>query len=621
MTTIRGIFAVALAGVVGHAQAAAQPDKSEISTVRVTAQRVEKSLLETPASVTAITAEQIESSSAGTVYGLLDSQLGVSNMSYGPEGREYGLTSGRLIVRGLDKGTLVMLNGAPMNLLNYNGSENIPLESIERVELIRGASSTLYGSEALGGVVNVITRRASGEPRSRLNLTEGNYQKRWALGHENDKVGLYFSKSYYDAVDDTSRVFPTSTTYWRLEDGRKDNAFATANLTDDLTLNWTYSHLLSTRERLKVNKGTTSTSYQYDDTRHGANLVYNNSEYALKSVLFYNSRDLDSESGALGKARTPSASETFRLYNAGIDTQKAWTLRGDRDTLVTGIGLAKEDFKGRITGYHADRSSTALYASYDWRTTDRLTTTLGTRAQFIDDYAKDQNVVVSQLQTLYALADHWSWYINVGQSFQMPPLNQYFSRADGGFEDLKPQKGWTYETGLKYIDGNNLWSVAVYHMDIEDKFYWAKTPDGRDILINRGDFRNTGIEMEYRRSLGDYWQFNVGGSYSNPEVNDSGKWVQDSNKVQLLAGVQFKRERWLASVNYMHIGEREYSYYQPGERTPNRDDLNAMVKFQANKDNAFTVNLRNILDRDNPLNKYENWDMPFTWTLSWDHTF
>ncbi|MFA5630837.1 MAG: TonB-dependent receptor [Porticoccaceae bacterium] len=619
MSIARGVSLIVAAGAVVSVHADDGKTEVTLGSVKVTAQRIDQTLVEAPVSVTVITDQQVESSGARTVYALLDNQVGISNMSYGPDGREFGLTSGRLIIRGLDKGTLMLLNGAPMNLMNYNGSENVPMESIERVELIRGASSTLYGSEALAGAVNIVTRRAHGEPRSRIGLSGGNYQSRWTLGHENEKIALHFSRTQLDGIGQTSKVFPSSTTYWRLEDGRKDGAFATANLTDYLSFNWTYSYLESERTRLPVSSGTTMV-YDYEDTRHGANLVYDHPEQAIKAVAYYNSRDLDARNGALGTVLAPARAETIDLYNAGVDVQKTWQLFDGRDTVVTGGGVATEDFHGVISGYDADRQITSLYASYAWRTFERLTTTFGLRGQLIDDYAKDYEVVVGQIQTNYLLTDNWSWFVNVGESFQMPPLNQYFSRNDGEFEQLKPQRGWSYETGFKHLDGNNLFTVAVYSMDITDKFVWVRTPDNREVLTNSGDFRNTGIEVEYKRALDNAWTANLGGSVSSPESNDSGKWVQDSSRIQLVAGIEYRRDGWLAALNYMHVGDRENAQYRTRERTPERDNLNLLVKYQIG-DHAFTLNARNLLDRENPLNKYENWDMPFNWTLAWDYTF
>lgn len=624
-TTTAALFSMMLsaaAGLGGTAQAADKADNDyTFDQVVVTAQRQENKELDTPAAVTVITREEIQNSGATTVADILDRQIGFSNMSYGPSGRDYGLSAGRTIIRGLDKGTLVMVNGAPMNLLNYNGSEVIPLESIERIEIVRGPSSTLYGSEAIGGVVNIITRKAGGKPRTTVTTTAGNYDKQWSLGHEDDKMNVYVSREYIGDVDQISNVLPKSKYYWNLGSGTKNSAFITADLTDNLTMNWLYSELDSSRAKLPVHGYTDNTAYYYEDTRQSLNFVYDNKAAKVKSVLFYNARNLEGVSGAPGTARSAITSENIKLYNLGLDTQQTWSLRDGRDSLTAGITLSKEDFKNKInSALAANRTSLSLYSSYSHQVTPRLTVIVGAREQSIDDYAKDQDVFVPQFQTLYKVNDRTSWYTNIGKAFEMPPLNQYFSYS-GSYSRLKPQQGWTYETGLKIMDGGSSWKIAVFHMDIEDKFKWLKNPDNSDYLANAGDFRNTGVEVEYRKLINDHWQYNLSASYSNPEANDTGKWVQDANRFELIAGVQYQMKKWFTSMNYLLIGDREDSYYRTSEAVPSRIQLDGLVRYQASADDAVILKLNNILDRNNAINEYENWDLPFNWTLTVKHTF
>jgi iron complex outermembrane receptor protein len=614
-------ISIALSG--GTADAAAQANEDfALDSIVITAQRQETRELDTPATIKVISQEEIQNSGATTVFDVLDKQLGLTNMSYGPSGRDYGFSNGRVTIRGLDKGTLVMVNGVPMNLLNYNGSENIPLESVERIEIVKGASSTLYGGEALGGVVNIITKKAGGNSKTTLTTMGGNYDKKWAVNNENEKVNVYIARNYIGEVDQTNRIFSTSKYYWKLDKGTKDSAFVTASLTDNLSLNWLYSELDSTRGKIPINGGTDDTVYKYEDSRHSVNFVYDNKETKLKSVLFYNLRDLDATSGKRGALQVVSASESAKMYNFGLDTQKTWNLRDDKDSLIAGLTVSKEDYKNKVDNSKtSDRTNTSLYTSYSHQMTPKFSTVLGVRGQFIEDYAKDQNVFVPQFQTLYKINAKTSWYTNIGKSFQMPPLNQYFSKT-GSFEMLKPQQGWTYETGLKIIDGSSSWNISLYNMDIKDKFYWDKDPvTNEDILTNKGDFRNTGIEVEYRKIINDTWQYNVGASYSNPQVNDSGSWVQDSNRLQFIAGVQYQKEKWLTSMNYLFTGDRENSYYLKNDQVPSRIQLNGLVRYKANANDVVILNLNNILDKDNAINRYENWDLPFNWTLTLNHTF
>ncbi|SDE10526.1 hypothetical protein SPACI_010310 [Sporomusa acidovorans DSM 3132] len=79
---------------------------------------------------------------------------------------------------------------------------------------------------------------------------------------------------------------------------------------------------------------------------------------------------------------------------------------------------------------NALRNSLAIYGAYTYAMTPDFSTTLGLRGHFIDDYATRQNVFLPQIQTLYKINDSTSWYTNIGKSFQMPALNQYFAKQD-----------------------------------------------------------------------------------------------------------------------------------------------------------------------------------------------
>ena len=109
----------------------------------VTATRTEARELEVPAAVSVINAKEIENSGAKTAYEVIERQVGFTNNAYGPGGREFGGSSTRTVLRGLDKGTLVMVNGAPINMMNYNSMEGIPVEAVEKIEIVRGATENV----------------------------------------------------------------------------------------------------------------------------------------------------------------------------------------------------------------------------------------------------------------------------------------------------------------------------------------------------------------------------------------------------------------------------------------------------------------------------------------------
>ena len=126
----------------------------------VTATRTEKRDVEVPATTNVITEQEIKNRGYVSVFDALEQTVGIQSYSYtGGEG-DNGSSTGRTYIRGLDKGTLVLLNGAPINLNNYNSTAGIPISAVEKIEVVKGSNSVLYGSEAMGGVINIITKKA-----------------------------------------------------------------------------------------------------------------------------------------------------------------------------------------------------------------------------------------------------------------------------------------------------------------------------------------------------------------------------------------------------------------------------------------------------------------------------
>ena len=94
----------------------------ELNPVVVTATRTEKADIDVPANVTVVTAKKIEEAGYKNAFDAIQSQVGVESTGYGDAGQDFGGSSSRTVVRGYDRGTLVMVNGIPMNLKNYNNN-------------------------------------------------------------------------------------------------------------------------------------------------------------------------------------------------------------------------------------------------------------------------------------------------------------------------------------------------------------------------------------------------------------------------------------------------------------------------------------------------------------------
>ena len=626
----------------------------ELDPIVVTAQRMETRDLDTPATTTIISAKDIKDKGYTSVFDALEQTIGVTSYSYSPSGDDLGGSQSRFYIRGFDKGTLVLVNGAPVNIMNYSSTEGIPLEAVEKIEIIKGSNSVLYGAEAMGGVVNIITKRG-GDSKVTVKGTAGNYKNGYGMSITEKDFFASFDREYLDERDQSNKIFPKSTYHWKDGKGNKSSVYISTKLNDKLSLDW--SRVAANRYRYAmevkngrptglIRYGSSTGKYAYDTQKNNINFVFNDQDNLFKSVLAYNNRRLDSTyyyynaDQSLNTAKTKRGT-AYNVYGITSDTQKTWKLNSEKDSLTSGFTFKKEHYKELAnTDNSIGRNAYSVYSSYSHQFDNKFTGILGMRGEFTQDNGWDDshNVFLPQLQFLYKANDSWSLYTNVGKSFDMPSINsKYYSTKLINWH-IKPQQGWTYEFGSKYVAEKDSLKIALFHMDIKDKFEWVKEntliPGGdsnTNVQINGGKFRNTGIEADYVHLIDDNWKYNLGVTISNPEIQSGDKWVQESARLQASAGVQYNNNKFTGNLGLFVTADREDSYYNRlgqsaktygyDHKVPNRVHLNSTLQYRPEKNHTFALNLYNLLDRDNCINENENYDLPFNWTLTYSYSF
>lgn len=635
--TLAVLAAFAGASFVGTAYAAEQASTEQtethaLSDTVVTAQRREKRDLDTPATTTIITAKEIEKAGYRNVFEAIDQQIGSTSTSYGEAGQDFGFSAGRISLRGFDKGTLVMVNGVPMNLKNYTSTENIPASMVERIEIVKGAASTLYGAEAMSGVVNIILKKPKeGESEFKLSQTLGNQFKKTGAFYADDRIIVDLSREWSKDRPHSNAFGRDKVSWmdWKVGKGQKNRVGLIAKITDEVSLSYNFTE--STIRRSSTTYGdsggvfrptSTRTDNRHDDYRHTASLVYQGKDNGIRALLGYNYRKVD---GYNYLTKKPVDSNTV-MESYIFDLQKTWKL--DSDTFVLGYSYKRELADLTVSQKSASRTGNSLYASYSKQFTPKFNFTLGLRGEWIDDPKKDQRVFMPQFQTNYQLDRNTAWYINVGKAFQMPAVDDTIGKRQNT-SGLKPESGWTYETGVKIRRGNDMWKVAIYHMDMENKLGWAQDPVTHEsVAINKGNFRNTGVEAEYSKRFNDAWKLTLGGSVSNPKVQDPSvkkkEWVQDAGRLEGLVRLDYEMAKWQGNLNLKYLGDREY--YAPTRRgkaqdIPDKLQLNMNVIYTAGKDDVVSLGIYNLLNRENYSNRYGNLDLGRNFRLTYTHAF
>lgn len=177
----------------------AHPPVTQLGPVVVTATRTETPLQETSTSVTVITEEEIRQQQAETVAEVLRAVPGLDVAQNGSRG-----TTTTVFIRGAESDqTLVLLDGVEVNspTLGSFDFSNLTTENIERIEILRGSGGTLYGSQAVGGVVNIITKKGEGAPTASISAEGGNgatHREVVSFSGAHGVVGFSGSAAYID---------------------------------------------------------------------------------------------------------------------------------------------------------------------------------------------------------------------------------------------------------------------------------------------------------------------------------------------------------------------------------------------------------------------------------------
>ena len=209
----------------------------------------------------------------------------------------------------------------------------------------------------------------------------------------------------------------------------------------------------------------------------------------------------------------------------------------------------------------------------------------------------------------------------------MPTVDDSFRYTTFNPAGLKPERGWTYETGVKVRRSRDTWKVAVYRMSMANKMGWRQDPVTMNYYAtNVGDFRNTGLEVEYTRNINGAWRYTLGGAVSNPQIKDPSNgrgWIQDAGRVEGLIRIDYEKAKWQGNLNLKYLGDREYYVPSAGvpQDTPDKVQLNMNIIYNAGKFDTITLGLYNLLNRTNYLNCYGSIDLPRNFRLNYTHAF
>lgn len=624
------VLSVFMAGAYGNACAADGTSDAvySLNPVVVTATRYEKSDAEIPAATQTFTEEQIEQTGADNLQVALQYLDGVIDAGMGPNGTSVSSMTTKNVIRGVSNGTVVMINGTPINWrTNYN-LENIPTSAVERVEVVRGGGAVLYGSQATGGVINIITKKTlpnevkvglgnKGRQEYAVTANAGDL----SIAYTYNKWGKlgYVSSSDSSIKPDKTRV-PVEMKQ-RFFGSEKNDFLATYKLNDHA--DFLYNHNESASRWAYTYTGITDPDYEDMNDNPRYIRRYEND----KDFLQFNFHGLDGISGhvfynynTLKTHGTDYYSSTGKKYAApkavrgqeknktyGYDVQKVWDGNPDQ-TFLIGTSLVRETFENETSD--TGRNIISAFGSWERNLTAKDVLTLSGRGTWTTGGIQNFHNFSGQAQYLHKLDNTQSLYASVGQSFVLPTFSQMYSREQAGGisniignPDLKPQKGLHYEAGWKKEETNRQYKVALFTEKIDDNISYSGT-SGRWYTINE-DFKNHGIEASIRGQEDNGFTWHAGLTWQDPKSKQTTEktsakryWDRSYGRILLTGGVGYEKEKWTTALNFSYLADRVQSPLAAHSHSVKPYLLTSMtVKYSPNKSSDIMLAIDNLLNR------------------------
>lgn len=486
-----------------------------LDTMVVTAQRESKRDVDTPASVTTLSQQQLAETGAANLFDALRLQSGVTSYSYGGNGQSLGGQSAKILMRGATKGTVVMIDGVPANINENYYLDAFPVETIERVEIVKGAASTLYGAEASSGVINIITRR---KMANTLSVTKGEYGKmKEALTLNANKLNLAV------ALEESDPMKGYNNTY-RIANDMNKKSFNVSYKFDD---NWRFTHQHNDSkfalDQYDANWNTLKNDAKYHYVDDFSRLQYKDDSWSAN--LFYNRSNRKNQDFSVVQSRWNKLTH-LRFDTLGLDVQKQ--IDSEFADFIIGTNISRESYKNDIsvtknitpgTKLNEFRTNYAVFAQMSKELGAGYTATIGARETVVEAN-KRYEAFTPQFALLKKLDDNSSLYANAAKSFKMPTFTLMYGGGASNFTAnplLEPEEGWTYEFGYKKESQSSMLKAALYYMDLNTIEYDGKGTDAEPYVTYNMDFKNKGLEITYDKEFGSKYSYSLGANFCNPK--------------------------------------------------------------------------------------------------------
>lgn len=629
---IKAAFILSAVTVTGGMCSAAESQTAQnLQEVVVTATRTAENVSDVPSATQVITQEDMKQMGAYDLKSALRLALNV-DLS------EAGMTGNEVMIRGMSTShTLILIDGQRMagedttETSNVYELNRISLSQVDRIEIVRGPSSALYGSDAMGGVINIITKKPQ-QQGGLVGVSSGtrfmNNYYHYDLGQQgkfNASFNADFSKvrKYMWDTGNSSMYGPRQNYSfqgeYKLSPGRTVN----------LNAGWMKDHMRMTY----ADAGGVTGKYQnIDSSRQNVGIDYHGqtsrSDFMVRA--YYNQLEKknntyqDAEQGPAVSDFDRARYRTFVLDGKDttrLSSKHQLTAGGEyryldyRGTRLDGYGdNAREIHVGDITKTQSEREMhfSSFYVQDEWIPTEKLLIIPSVRYDYSSQFG---SYTAPKIGLTYKIEDHLRMKVNYGRGFRAPTLSELYMYFDGsvmmtlppgviyivGNPDLQPEKSLGYDVSLEGEWGRNFGKVTWFHNHVNNliSYHNISAANESPMILqyyNVGSARLQGVEAEVGRDLTERWTlkgtWNYLDAWDEEENTRLNMRARHYGTVQLL--YNDRKENgisgvlWLQFTNDYLYNSKNYSYRM----------LNISLNKKWNQQLSTFVGIDNLLNKN-----------------------
>ncbi|MCM1511950.1 MAG: TonB-dependent receptor [Oxalobacter formigenes] len=572
-------------------------DGGDLIPVVVTASRILQPQKEALPSTTVITREMIKNRQATDVPELLQSEAGINIARNGGAGKTTSV-----FMRGAEsRHVLILLDGVPLRDSTGTGTpvelQHILPEQIERIEVVRGNVSAIYGSGAIGGVIQIFTRQGQGKPGVSLTAEAGTdnttrLSASFSGKQEEIKYMLGVTRFKTDGYSVMNRhQYPNENTD---DDGTRDVSINAAISREWGPGNEFGARLYAFDAKSDYDGGGSPDSQMWGTSREWTAAVFSKNRFTADwdSTVTLSQTEIERKAYSKGSIYGDFPSQ-FKSYTSLAQWQNQLALSPDW-IATAGVDVARE--KANIGApAKVSRTNHSLYAGVNGRMGDH-SLQVNARYDHVEESGSD---TTGYLGYGYDLTSSWKLIASASTAFLAPTLYQVYDSSSGN-RSLEAERSRSYEAGLQYARGSTLVRATFFDTHTRDMIDWVQTGVdsfgyGIGQYFNVRRVKNKGFELNGQTQLAG---LDIRGNLTlqDPENRDTGKQLDRRAKKTASLDVSKTLGAWFFGGD-MHYEEHRPDSYG-SRRLPSYAVFNVNARYQVSKEFSVFARIENLFDKD-----------------------